>query len=56
MSGGEGAEKEPDFLPLKLGPKDGLGICFFQCAGGAFASMAVIEAEDFIQRYAEFSV
>ena len=50
MSGGE-ALKRAGLSPLKLGPKDGLGIASSNAQGAAFASMAVIEAEDFIQRY-----
>lgn len=50
MSGGE-ALKRAGLSTLKLGPKDGLGIASSNAQGAAFASMAVIEAEDFIQRY-----
>ncbi|MFR2645012.1 MAG: aromatic amino acid lyase [Blautia coccoides] len=37
--------------PLKLGPKDGLGIVSSNAQGAAFAAMGVIEAEQFIERY-----
>lgn len=48
---GEEALKRAGLSPLKLGPKDGLGIASSNAQGAAFATMAVIEAEDFIQRY-----
>lgn len=37
--------------PLKMGPKDGLGIASSNAQGAAFAALAVQEAEAFIQRY-----
>ncbi len=37
--------------PLKMGPKDGLGIASSNAQGAAFATVGVIEAEEFIERY-----
>lgn len=37
--------------PLKMGPKDGLGIASSNAQGAAFAAIGVLEAEEFIKRY-----
>lgn len=50
MAGAAALEKA-GLKPLLLGPKDGLGVVSSNAQGAAFASLGLIEAEQFIRRY-----
>ena len=49
--GGAKALEAAGLEPLLLGPKDGLGVVSSNAQGAAFASLGLIEAKQFIERY-----
>lgn len=48
---GSGALEAAGLKPLLLGPKDGLGVVSSNAQGAAFASLGLLEADRFIERY-----